>query len=55
MMITYSNSIGDLYNIIQYRQEKKSGKITEKQEEKKQKIGYFSSRLIKFVGNKVII
>jgi hypothetical protein len=48
-MITYSNSMGDLYNIIQYRQEKKAGIIAEKQEGKKHKIGYFSSRLIKFV------
>jgi hypothetical protein len=47
--MTYSNSIGDLYNIIQHRQEKKANKNGEKQEEKKQKIGYFSSRLIKFV------
>jgi hypothetical protein len=53
--MNYSNSLSNLYNIIQQRQGfKDKDKDKDKVEEKK-KMGYFSSRLIKIVNFKNVL
>jgi hypothetical protein len=50
--MNYSNSFNDLYKIIQNKNEKISKAVSEFGDKKK--IGYFSSRLIKFVKNSIL-